>query len=155
MYLIIDLEILNRSKNFRRSSNMNEIGFKEHDLINFEDNSNQTTHWVNRVLFVLSFKDAYTQNLRYISKVLGINTSTVRKEYIKELLKMVQRGIIFIPRGLPYLLENESKFNLDNPKDLESIELCLLHPFKKIISELQAELHLHTNEENTFTVNVH
>ena len=68
---------------------------------------------------------------------------------------MVQRGIIYIPKGLPYLIEEESKFNLDNPKDLESIELCLLHPFKKLISELQNELLLNSTEENTFTVNVH
>jgi hypothetical protein len=134
---------------------MNKNRLKKHDLINLEVNSIQTTHWVNRVLFVLSFKDVHTQNLRFITKVLGINTSTEKKEYLKELLKMVQRGIIYISKGLPYLIENESKFDLDNPKDLESIEICLLHPFKKILSEVQAELLQHTNEENTFTVDVH
>jgi len=134
---------------------MNEKKLQQHNLINFEDNTNKKNHWVNRALFVLSFKDTHTQNLRFITKVLGITTSTARKEYIKEILKMVQRGIIYIPKGLPYLIQKEPNFNLDNPMDLESIELCLLHPFKKLISELQAELPESTNEENTITVEIH
>ena len=132
---------------------MNEIKHQEYNLINFEDNSYQKTHWVNRALFVLSFKDAHTQNLRFITKVLGITTSDERNEYIKELLKMVQRGIIYVPKGLPYLIEKESKFNLDNPLDLENIELCLLHPFRKLISDLKEEFITQSTEE--FTVAVH
>lgn len=134
---------------------MNEIKHQNYKAINFEDNKKQPTHWVNRALFVLSFKDTHTQNLRFITKVLGITTSDERNDYVKELLKMVQRGIIYVPKGLPYLIEKESKFNLDNPVDQESIELCLLHPFKKLISELQAELSSFTTEEKIFTVDVH
>ena len=135
---------------------MNEIKHQNYKAINFEDNKKQTTHWVNRALFVLSFKDTHTQNLRFITKVLGITTPDERDEYIKELLRMVQRGIIYVPKGLPYLIERESKFNMDNPVDLESIELSLLHPFKKLISDLQAELlHRFPEDAPTFTVDVH
>ena len=132
---------------------MSELKQEKKKLRRLLDSNNHTAHLVNRVLFVLSFKEAHTQNLRFITKVLGINTFNGRKENIKELLKMVQRGIIFIPKGLSYLIENESKFNLDNPKDLESIELCLLHPFRKLMSDLKAEFILQSTEE--FTVAVH
>lgn len=134
---------------------MNENKLQQYNLNNFEDNNSQKSHWVNRALFILSFKDTHTQNLRFITKVLGITTSNERKEYIKELLRMVQRGIIYIPKGLPYLIQKDSKFNLDNPVDLESIELCLLHPFTKLISDLQSELPGNSIEENIITVDVH
>ena len=126
---------------------------EKYNLKKFKDNDNHTSHWVNRVLFVLSFKEAHTQNLRFITKVLGITSSDEGKEYMKEILRMIQRGIIYVPKGLPYLIENQSKFNLDNPMDLESIELCLLHPFRKLMSDLKAEFILQSTEE--FTVAVH
>ncbi|MHA1541674.1 MAG: hypothetical protein ACTSQH_01710 [Candidatus Hodarchaeales archaeon] len=132
---------------------MSQLKREKYNLKMFTDNDNHTSHWVNRVLFVLSFKEAHTQNLRFITKVLGITSSDERKEYMKEILRMIQRGIIYVPKGLPYLIENQSKFNLDNPMDLESIELCLLHPFRKLMSELKAEFILQSTEE--FTVAVH
>ena len=132
---------------------MSQLKREKYNLKMFSDNDNHTSHWVNRVLFVLSFKEAHTQNLRFISKVLGITSSDERKEYMKEILRMIQRGIIYVPKGLPYLIENQSKFNLDNPMDLESIELCLLHPFRKLMSDLKAEFILQSTEE--FTVAVH
>lgn len=132
---------------------MSQLKREKYNLKMFSDNDNHTSHWVNRVLFVLSFKEAHTQNLRFITKVLGITSSDERKEYMKEILRMIQRGIIYVPKGLPYLIENQSKFNLDNPMDLESIELCLLHPFRKLMSDLKAEFILQSTEE--FTVAVH
>jgi len=132
---------------------MSQLKREKYNLKMITDNDNHTSHWVNRVLFVLSFKEAHTQNLRFITKVLGITSSDERKEYMKEILRMIQRGIIYVPKGLPYLIENQSKFNLDNPMDLESIELCLLHPFRKLMSELKAEFILQSTEE--FTVAVH
>ncbi|MHA1946753.1 MAG: hypothetical protein ACXAC6_13900 [Candidatus Hodarchaeales archaeon] len=132
---------------------MSQLKQEKKNLRRFLDSNNHTSHWVNRVLFVLSFKEAHTQNLRFITKVLGITTSDERKEYVKEILSMIQRGIIYVPKGLPYLIEKESKFNLDNPLELESIELCLLHPFRKLISDLKAEFILQSTEE--FTVAVH
>ena len=132
---------------------MSQLKREKYNLKMFSDNDNHTSHWVNRVLFVLSFKEAHTQNLRFISKVLGITSSDERKEYMKEILRMIQRGIIYVPKGLPYLIENQSKFNLDNPMDLESIELCLLHPFRKLMSDLKSEFILQSTEE--FTVAVH
>ena len=125
---------------------------QKNSLNNSKYNSNQMAHWTNRALFILSFKEAHTQNLLFITKALGITAPNERKEYVKELLKMVQRGIIYVPKGLPYLIEQESKFNLDNPVDLESIELCLLHPLEKLISELRAELPTSTTEEITFEI---
>ena len=132
---------------------MSQLKREKYNLKMFTDKDNHTSHWVNRVLFVLSFKEAHTQNLRFITKVLGITSSDERKEYMKEILRMIQRGIIYVPKGLPYLIENQSKFNLDNPMDLESIELCLLHPFRKLMSDLKAEFILQSTEE--FTVAVH
>ena len=132
---------------------MSQLKREKYNLKMFTDKDNHTSHWVNRVLFVLSFKEAHTQNLRFITKVLGITSSDEGKEYMKEILRMIQRGIIYVPKGLPYLIENQSKFNLDNPMDLESIELCLLHPFRKLMSDLKAEFILQSTEE--FTVAVH
>jgi hypothetical protein len=132
---------------------MSELKQPKYNSRGISGSNNHTTNWVNRVLFVLSFKEAHTQNLRFVTKVLGITTSDERKEYIKEILSMIQRGIIYIPKGLPYLIENQSKFNLDNSMDLESIELCLLHPFRKLMSDLKSEFILQSTEE--FTVAVH
>ena len=132
---------------------MSKLKQEKYNLRGLIDSNSHTNHWVNRVLFVLSFKEAHTQNLRFITKVLGITTSDERKEYVKEILRMIQRGIIYVPKGLPYLIEKESKFNLDNPLDLENIELCLLHPFRKLISDLKEEFITQSTDE--FTVAVH
>jgi hypothetical protein len=132
---------------------MSQLKQEKYNLKEKLNSDNHTAHWVNRVLFVLSFKEAHTQNLRFITKVLGITTTNERKEYVKEILRMIQRGIIYVPKGLPYLIEKESKFNLDNPKDLENIELCLLHPFRKLLSDLKQEFITQSTDE--FTVTVH
>ena len=120
----------------------------------FEDDNHLITHWLNRVLFVLSFKEADIQRLDTITKILRIDSEEQRKEYSRELMRLVQRGIVYFPKGFPKFLEICQELKNNKTESLDSIELCLLHPYQRLIKNLQAEFPTHTMKEFSIVVEV-
>ena len=96
----------------------------------------------NRALILLSFKDTNTQNLRFVLNLLGIRSIKEKKAILKEIFHLIREGIVYVPKGLPQLLDKGSNFNIDNANDPENIDLCLLCPYEKLIEEIQKEIAL-------------
>lgn len=94
----------------------------------------------DRALILLSFKDTETQNLRFILNLLGIRTLKEKKAILKEIFRFIRKGIVYIPAGLPQLIDQGSQFNIDNFEDMDNINLCLLCPHDKLIQEIQKEI---------------
>lgn len=92
----------------------------------------------DRALLLLSFKDTPTQNLKYVLKALGIVTLEEKQRILKEIFRLIREGIMYIPRGLPELIEK----GIDTPFDLSKIDLCLLRPYEHLIQEVQREISL-------------
>jgi len=94
----------------------------------------------DRALILLSFRDTDTQNLRFILNLLGIRTLKEKENILKEIFRLIRKGIVYIPVGLPQLIDQGSQFNIDNVQDLDNINLCLLCPYDKLIQEIQKEI---------------
>ena len=94
----------------------------------------------DRALILLSFKDTDTQNLRFILNLLGIRTLNEKKAILKEIFRLIRKGIVYIPAGLPQLIDQSSQFNIDAFQDLDNINICLLCPYDKLIQEIQKEI---------------
>lgn len=94
----------------------------------------------DRALILLSFKDTNTQNLRFILNLLGIRTLKEKKAILKEIFRLIRKGIVYIPTGLPQLIDQGSQFNIDSFQDMDNINLCLLCPYDKLIQEIQKEI---------------
>ncbi|MFX0014465.1 MAG: hypothetical protein ACFFB2_09015 [Promethearchaeota archaeon] len=94
----------------------------------------------DRALILLSFKDTDTQNLRFILNLLGIRTPKEKKAILKEIFRLIRKGIVYIPAGLPQLVDSGSHFNIDDLQDIDNINLCLLCPYDKLILEIQKEI---------------
>ncbi|MFX0182118.1 MAG: hypothetical protein ACFE95_03455 [Candidatus Hodarchaeota archaeon] len=109
----------------------NQKGLENSDLIN---------QLADRVLLFLSFKDTNTQNLRFLWKVLGVQTRQEKKNNIQEIFRLIQEGIVYIPRGLPELIDFIFHFDQDSPKSIENIDLSLIFPFEQLIQYVQWEL---------------
>ena len=109
--------------------NQNEF---QHDLTISESEMGQLA---NRALILLSFKDTDTQNLRFILNLLGIRTLKEKKAILKEIFRLIRKGIVYIPDGLPQLIDQGSKFNIDAFQDIDNINLCLLCPYDKLIQD--------------------
>lgn len=87
----------------------------------------------DRALILLSFKDTDTQNLRFIMNLLGIRTLKEKKTILKEIFRLIRKGIVYVPTGLPQLIDN----NLQN---IDNINLSLLCPYDILIQEIQKEI---------------
>jgi len=94
----------------------------------------------DRALILLSFKDTSTQNLRFVLNLLGIKTRKEKRRILKLIFQLIREGIVYIPRGLPQLVERGLDFNIDNNSNLGNIDLCLLCPYDKLIKEIQDEI---------------
>ncbi len=94
----------------------------------------------DRALILLSFKDTDTQNLRFIMNLLGIRTLKEKKGILKEIFRLIRKGIVYVPTGLPQLVDTGTRFNIDDLKEIENIDLCLLCPYDKLIQEIQKEI---------------
>lgn len=90
----------------------------------------------NRSILLLSFKDTPTQNLKYVLNALGITTLEEKQRILQEIFCLIREGIVYIPRGLPELIEK----GIDTPSDLGKIDLCLLRPYEHLIQEVQREI---------------
>ncbi len=94
----------------------------------------------DRALILLSFKDTSTQNLRFLLNLLGIKTRKEKRRILDIIFQLIRRGIVYIPRGLPQLVEEGLDFNIDSTSKLGNIDLCLLCPYDKLIKEIQDEI---------------
>ena len=94
----------------------------------------------DRALLLLSFKDTSTQNLRYVLNVLGIRTIEEKKNILQEIYRLIREGIVYVPRGLPQLIDQGSRIGIENSVETENIDLCLLRPYEELIKEIQVEI---------------
>ncbi|MHA1973642.1 MAG: hypothetical protein ACTSW1_11645 [Candidatus Hodarchaeales archaeon] len=93
----------------------------------------------NRALLLLSFKGTSTQNLKHVLNVLGIRTMDDKRKILNEIYRLIRQGVIYVPKGLPELVDRGIRFDKDDP-DEENIDLCLLRPFDELIKEIQDEI---------------
>jgi hypothetical protein len=107
----------------------------------------------DRALFLLTFKDTPKQNLRHVLSALGIHTLEEKKTLLQELFRLIREGTVYIPQGLPQLIEE----GFNNPTLINTIDLHLLRPFDQMIFELQEEItRLRRKKEkdcNIYTIN--
>ncbi len=94
----------------------------------------------DRALILLSFKETSTQNLRFVLNLLGIRTRKDKKRILGVIFQLIREGFVYVPRGLPQLIEDSSNFNIDSIDKLGNIDLCLLCPYEKLIKEIQEEI---------------
>lgn len=94
----------------------------------------------DRALILLSFKETATQNLRFLLNLLGIKTRKEKKRILNVIFQLIREGFVYVPRGLPQLVEGGYNFNIDSTSKLGNIDLCLLCPYDKLIKEIQEEI---------------
>ncbi|MFX0085735.1 MAG: hypothetical protein ACFFAU_08675 [Candidatus Hodarchaeota archaeon] len=94
----------------------------------------------DRALILLSFKETSTQNLRFVLNLLGIKTRKDKKRILGVIFQLIREGFVYVPRGLPQLIEDSYNFNIDSIDKLGNIDLCLLCPYEKLIKEIQDEI---------------
>ncbi|UCE14753.1 MAG: hypothetical protein JSV04_06125 [Candidatus Heimdallarchaeota archaeon] len=105
-----------------------------------EQSDEEIARLADRALLLLSFKDTSTQNLRYVLNVLGIRTVEEKKNILNEIFRLIREGIVYVPRGLPQLIDLCSPLNINNSSETENIDLCLLRPYEQLIKEIQDEV---------------
>ncbi|MFW9777708.1 MAG: hypothetical protein ACFFE8_02560 [Candidatus Heimdallarchaeota archaeon] len=102
-----------------------------------EIQAGQMAQLADRVLILLSFKDAPIQNLSFILKALGIQTIEEKSKILDEIFRLIREGIVYIPdMGLPNLIRNR----LSNAQEFDNIDIRLLQPYDKIIGEIQRQV---------------
>ena len=95
----------------------------------------------DRALLLLSFKDTSTQNLRYVLNVLGIRTLEEKRNILHEIYRLIREGIVYVPRGLPLLIDQGSLLDTNNNSiKAEDINICLLRPYEELIKEIQKDI---------------
>ncbi|UCE13503.1 MAG: hypothetical protein JSV04_15140 [Candidatus Heimdallarchaeota archaeon] len=100
----------------------------------------EMAHLAYRVLILLSFKDTDTQNLRFLLNLLGVRTLDDKKNILQEIFRLIRMGVLYVPKGLPQLIEQGPRFNVDHLNNIEDLNLCLLCPQEKLIQEIQKEI---------------
>ncbi|MHA2216058.1 MAG: hypothetical protein ACXACY_08985 [Candidatus Hodarchaeales archaeon] len=104
----------------------------------------ETSRIADRALLLLSFKDTPTQNLHHVLKVLGIHSVEEKKMILLEIFRLIREGIVYVPRGLPLLIEK----GIANIEDISKINLVLLQPYDHLIGEIQKEIaNLNKNQD--------
>lgn len=93
-----------------------------------------------RALILLSFKETSTQNLRFMLNLLGIKTRKDKRRILNVIFQLIREGFVYVPRGLPQLVEGSYDYNIDSTDKLGNIDLCLLCPYEKLIKEIQDEI---------------
>jgi len=116
------------------------MNFKKKALGELEIPEEYIVQLADRALILLSFKDTNTQNLRFLLKLLGIQTLNDRKNILQEIFRLIRMGFLYVPKGLPQLIEQGPRFNVDHLFDIEDIDLCLLCSHEKLIQEIQKEI---------------
>lgn len=104
----------------------------------------ETSRIADRALLLLSFKDTPTQNLHHVLQVLGIHSVEEKKMILLEIFRLIREGIVYVPRGLPLLIDK----GIANIEDISKIDLVLLQPYDHLIGEIQKEIaNLNKNQD--------
>jgi len=114
--------------------------FQSNETKIIEATENDIHRLADRALLLLSFKDTSTQSLRYVLNVLGIRTLEEKRNILHEIYSLIREGIVYVPRGLPQLIDQGSRLDINNSLEAESIDLCLLRPYEELIREIQNEI---------------
>jgi hypothetical protein len=75
----------------------------------------------NRALILLSFKNTDTQNLRFILNLLGTRTRDEKQKVLQEIFRLIREGIVYVPKGLPQLVDERCRFNIDDLQEIDNI----------------------------------
>lgn len=94
----------------------------------------------DRALILLSFKETDTQNLRFIMNLLGIRTLKEKLTILQEIFWLIRKGFVYVPEGLPQLIDFRSLLTVETLNEIENIDLCLLCPHERLIQEIQREI---------------
>ncbi|MFX0125308.1 MAG: hypothetical protein ACFFAE_16895 [Candidatus Hodarchaeota archaeon] len=105
-----------------------------------EINEKEWVHLTDRALILLSFKNTERQNLEYLLNLLEIRTLQEKENILREIFRLIQEGIVFIPQGLAKIIDQGTLFNINDPEKIRNIDLCLLCPYDKLINEIQNEI---------------
>jgi hypothetical protein len=131
-------EELNRKEKFQGPLLDTPYLSEKQDLTTEDRLANQLA---DRALLLLSFKDTSTQNLRYVLNVLGIRTLEEKRNILREIYRLIREGIVYVPRGLPLLIDQGSLFDTNNNSvEAEDIDICLLRPYEDLIKEIQNDI---------------
>ncbi|MFW9906298.1 MAG: hypothetical protein ACFFFH_18400 [Candidatus Thorarchaeota archaeon] len=98
------------------------------------------TRLTDRALILLSFKDTNKQNLGFLLNLLEIRTLQEKENILREIFRLIQEGIVYIPQGLAKIIDQGTLFNINDPEEIRSIDLCLLCPYDQLIKEIQDEV---------------
>ncbi len=109
-------------------------------LIEIIINDNERVHLTDRTLILLSFKDTERQNLEFLFNLLEIRTLQEKEKILREIFRLIQEGIVYIPQGLARLIDQGTLFNINDPVGIRNIDLCLLCPYDQLIKEIQNEI---------------
>ncbi|NHJ01582.1 MAG: hypothetical protein EAX86_05535 [Candidatus Heimdallarchaeota archaeon] len=111
---------------------------RDKKILGSEDRNFEMERLADRALLLLSFKETSTPNLRYIMKVLGIQTLEEKKIILQIIYELIRDGLAVIPRGFSNLVKPDLDWK--NAEEIENIDLCLLKPYDEIIKELQKQI---------------
>ncbi len=136
------LENLGRSEEEGVTNGRNHIPNKNGNTIGLDEEKEgeEFVSLATRALFLLSFKDTDTQNLRYVLNVLGIRTVDEKRSILQVIFRLIREGIVYVPKGLPLLVDIGSQISTNNDREVDNINLCLLRPYSQIIKELQDDI---------------
>jgi len=94
----------------------------------------------DRALILLSFKHTDKQNLAFLLNLLEIRTVQEKENILREIFRLIQEGIVYIPQGLAKIIDQRSLFSINDPEEVRNIDLCLLCPYNLLIKEIQNEI---------------
>ena len=94
----------------------------------------------DRALILLSLKDKAPQNLGYMLDLLEIRTVKETQNVLQAIFRLIREGIVYIPEGLPELVDKRAHYEIESLHELDDIDLCLLLPYDQLIKEIQNEI---------------
>ncbi len=94
----------------------------------------------DRALILLSFSESVKQSLGYLLNLLDIRTIQEKKNVLQEIFRLIREGIVYLPQGLPTLVEEGAFLDINHDNGHEDINLCLLCPYEQLIQEIKGEI---------------
>lgn len=113
---------------------------KENVLPEININDENRARLTDRALILLSFKETDKQNLEFLLNLLEIRTLKEKENILREIFRLIQEGIVYVPQGLAKLIDQGTLFNINDPEEIRNIDLCLLCPYDQLIKEIQDEI---------------
>ncbi|MHA1225818.1 MAG: hypothetical protein ACTSPV_03670 [Candidatus Hodarchaeales archaeon] len=84
-----------------------------------------------RLKIISSFKESQTQTLNKILSQAFIVNLEEKKHIIEEIYRLIREGVIYVPKGLPELVEKGSKVNTNEDTDM-GVRITLIWPLESI-----------------------